>query len=100
MKISSSAYQGGRTSQSAELLKRCDGRRVAVIMPELGPKPLRGAARYERDDVLGNVLRIKIEGNLPGNPHMLLVEDEWNGLIIPDTQYGCDYCVTQLPTVD
>ena len=68
-------------------------------MPQLGAKPLLGAARYERDDVLGNVLRIEIEGNLPGNPHMLLVEDEWNGLITPDTQYGCDFCVTQLPTV-
>jgi hypothetical protein len=59
--------------------------------------PLRGTARYERDDLLGNVLRIPVEGDSPGKPDVVLAEEDWNGSIIEDSQYGCDYCIVLLP---
>jgi hypothetical protein len=69
-------------------------------MPQFREEPFVGTARYERDDLLGNVLRISLEGKLPGNPHILLVENEWHGLITADTEYGCDYNVVLLPDDD
>jgi hypothetical protein len=71
--------------------------KFAVVAPQLNLGPLCGTAHYERDDLLGNVLRIPVEGGSAGEPDILLAEKDWNGLITEDSQYGCDYCVMLLP---
>jgi hypothetical protein len=85
------------TTKVAERFERFDGVRFAIVMPQVRREPFRGVARYERDDLLGNVLRIAVDGKSPGNPEILLTEDDWQGLITPDAKYGCDYCVVLLP---
>ena len=78
-------------------LEQFDGSRFAIMMPQICRRPFRGRARYERDDLLGNVLRIAIETDNPGDPHILIAEDQWDGLIKTDSRFGCDYFVVLPP---
>ena len=86
-----------RTNTGSAWFEQFDGCRFAVMMPRIRHEPFCGPARYEQDDRLGSILRIEIEAQFPGNPHILIAEDEWGGLITADSKYGCDYCVALLP---
>jgi hypothetical protein len=73
-----------------------DRHSVAVILTRSGGKPklvLRGQAVYVRDDHLGNALRIELVDDPVGQPVLLLAESTWQGRIIPDFHYGCDFCL-------
>lgn len=93
--MSQSSHVARPTNNKAARFERFDGCRFAVVFPQISGK-LVGTATFERDDLLGNVLRIPIEAKSPGNPQILLAEDEWGELITPDSKYGCDYCVVLL----
>jgi hypothetical protein len=69
-------------------------KRIAVILPIKGQNTACcGIACFGRDDLLGNVLRIRIDAaHGEGNPEILLCEHEWDGDIAGGAEYGCDYC--------
>ena len=54
---------------------------------------LRGTAHYQRDDLLGGILRISLSADCPGRPDVIVAEDEWSGLIVDGRAHGCDYCL-------
>ena len=100
MRTQASRNTERKTTRGVRAFERYDGRKFAIVGPQFGTKPLRGIARYERDDFLGSTLRIPVDGNCPGKPEILLAEKEWNGLITEGSQYGCDFCVMLLPEKD
>jgi hypothetical protein len=55
--------------------------------------PLYGTGRFERDDMLGSILRISLEDAGPGSPAIVIKEDDWDALITPDFRQGADYCL-------
>jgi len=75
-------------------LSEFDGLSMAVILRS-GEKRvvLRGTAVYVRDATVGNSLRIRVAGSEPGEPVLVVSEDDWNGRVIPDFHYGCDFCL-------
>lgn len=76
-------------------LQRYDGFRFAILAsPLLGPEPFVGRASFQRDDLLGNILRISLEGNFAGAPEIIVAEKDWQGLITSGQAYGCDYCLS------
>ena len=80
--------------QSARSLARYDGARFTVFLENAGEgMPLLGRARFERDDALGNILRISIEGSGPGSPAVIITEAEWDGVITRDFRHRADYCL-------
>jgi hypothetical protein len=86
MKTQPGAGQG----RARSTFLRYDKRRFAIPM---GDRLVRGTAHYERDDQLGPVLRIVLDEPALGNPEIIVSESDWRGLILPDTQYGCDFCL-------
>jgi len=71
-----------------------DGKRMSVVMECRGkPVVVRGTARFERDDSLGSILRIIVDGEEPGEAAIIVAEKDWKGEIIPDFKYGCTYCL-------
>jgi hypothetical protein len=77
-----------------------DGMRVAVTLHgQCMQRVVIGTAVYERDRRLGPVLRVLLDSEYaePGFYDLLLVESEWNGAILPDTQFGCDRCFMPRP---
>ena len=69
--------------------------RVAIQLPQL---VFCGVASFQRDDTLGNVLRISGLKAEPGAPEIILTENDWDGRIIPDLKNGCHFCF--IPTAD
>lgn len=71
-----------------------DGYRVAVILPVGNERVVVcGRAVYVRDDGIGNVLNICLDTPQPGSPVVVISEGQWDGRIIPDFHYGCDFCL-------
>jgi len=91
-----SSSESGRPATS---LARYDNARFVVFLGDVAHRsPLRGIARFQRDDTLGNILRISLEGAGPGSPALIVSEREWEGgVITPDYRHGADYCLI-LPT--
>lgn len=87
-----------RKAPSSGSLSRYDNASFAVCI-ESGQtrRVLRGTAHYQRDDVLGGILRITLSGDCPGRPEIIVAEDEWNGLIVDGRAHGCDYCLMLIP---
>ena len=77
------------TSTAKYDLSQFDNCRIAVVLNP-GQDPLVGNASFQRDDSMGNILRIAIDGEL-GNPEIIIRESTWKGRIIPDLKFGCDY---------
>src|SRR5262245_33177657 len=76
-------------------LSRLAGKKIAVLVALPGrTQVLRGLGIYERDEAGGNLLRIRNESRLLGNPEFVFHESEWRGEVIADTEYGCDYLLT------
>jgi hypothetical protein len=75
-------------------LSRFHDKRIALILPIQGASTACcGLAHFGRDELLGNVLKIRVDAaHGEGNPEILLSEHEWDGEISLDTEFGCDYC--------
>lgn len=85
---------GGYQPSRRVRLSEFDGLNLAVIMRSAGKRiVLRGRAVYVPDTVAGNSLRIRVAGSEPGDPVVVLSEENWNGRTIPDFHYGCDFCL-------
>jgi len=86
---------GGQRLSKRLGLSEFDGQSMAVIMRKKGRPEiiLRGTAAFVRDDAVGNSLQIALDDEQPGQPLVILSEDEWNGRIIPDFHHGCDFCL-------
>ena len=90
--VPSSPWHAGEPSQ--ESLAEYDRARFAIFLGGVvRNEPLCGRAVYQNDADLGNILRIALEGDMPGRPELIVAEREWRGLITPDCQHGCDYCL-------
>lgn len=75
-------------------LSEFDGQTMAVEMVRGARRiVLCGKAVFVRDDMLGDTLRIRLDGAEPGNPVLIFSEDEWSGRIVPDFHHGCDFCL-------
>ena len=71
-------------------LMQYDGRRVAIALD--ASACVRGVGHFECDDILGNILRIRLEDVGPGKPEIIINGDSWRGTITPDFHFGCDWC--------
>ena len=83
-------------------LSRLHGKRVAIELSlNRQTRVFCGPAVYELDSQLGNVLRIRVgaqEGEQEtGNPEFIIRESQWDGTVLRDTRYGCDFCLTPSP---
>lgn len=85
----------GRRLSKRTGLSEFDGQSVAVILRKKGRREIvmRGTAAFVRDDAVGNSLQIALNDDQPGQPLVILSEEEWNGRIIPDFHHGCDFCL-------
>ena len=98
MRSRANQHVTSRATKPASGFQRYDRCRVAVFLtPLLRGQPLIGTARFERDDLLGNILRISLEGDSPGRPDIIVAENEWQGLITHGRSYGCDYRLSLIP---
>ncbi len=72
----------------------CHGKRIAIVlMYRNRPTMFWGTAQYQDDEVLGPVLRIRLQGGKsPSETDVIISEKEWTGRIELDTHYGCDFC--------
>ena len=78
-------------------LSELHGKRVAVILVlPTGVRVFRGVGAYERDEEMGNLLRVQLEqgADTAGCPEFLFHEESWQGEIARDEQHGCDYALT------
>jgi hypothetical protein len=96
-RLKTSLMPFGKTNKRSVQLQRCDGSRIAVLIPHISWEPFRGIARYERDGTLGNVLRITLDDPRSDALHILFAEDQWQGAVSADSTYGCDYFISLLP---
>ena len=97
MRSRANQHVASRATKPASGFQRYDRCRVAVFLaPLLRGEPLIGTAHFQRDDLLGNILRISLEGGSPGRPDIIVAENEWQGLITPGRAYGCDYCLSSI----
>ena len=98
MRSSAGKHALTRVSKPASRFQRYDGCRFAILLALLRRgEPLIGTARFERDDLLGNILRISLEGDFSGQSDIIVAENEWQGLITHGRSYGCDYCLSLIP---
>jgi hypothetical protein len=77
-----------------------DGKRIAVFLENsTGKQVVMGEASYVTDRRLGKSLRIRLDEEFleEGLYDVLLVESEWNGAILPDSEFGCDCCFIPQP---
>ena len=70
------------------------GKRIAIVlMYRNRPTMFWGAAQYQDDELLGPVLRIRLQGGTsPSETDVIIAEKEWDGRVMPDSLYGCDFC--------
>jgi hypothetical protein len=69
-------------------LMQFDGQRVAIELDASGSL-VRGVARFEQDDLIGGVLRIRLEESGPGNAQ-IIIGSSWRGTLVADFHCGCD----------
>lgn len=78
-----------------------DGKRIAVFLEgDHGRQVVTGQASYVTDKRLGKALSVQLDREYldSGFYDLLLVESEWNGAILPDSEFGCDCCFIPHPT--
>lgn len=69
---------------------------VLILRQADGERVVRGTTTYEQDPELGAVLRISPwaeQADSMPEPEIILQEQTWEGTIVPDDQFGCDYSV-------
>lgn len=77
-----------------------DGKRIAVFLENVhGRQVVTGEASYVIDRRLGRSLQISLDEEYleEGLYDVLLVESEWKGAILPDSEFGCDCCFIPRP---
>ncbi len=75
-------------------LAEFDGQRLAVVLRRGRDEVvMRGKASFVRDTTVGSSLCIRLDDEEPGQPVLMLSEEEWNGRIVPDFHHGCDFCL-------
>ena len=80
--------------ENAAGLSEFDGQKMAVVMTRGTRRVVMcGTAAFVRDDAVGNTLNIRLEDCEPGHPVLVISENEWDGRIVPDFHYGCDFCL-------
>ena len=63
-------------------------KRIVISLPCDGePVPFRGTAVFSDDERLGRVLRISLDDG----SEIIISENEWQGLVVPDNTHACDY---------
>ena len=83
---------GDKSSQKATVdFAQFHEERIAVVLNR-GAIVFCGTAMFQRDDDLGNILRIKSDSSEACEGEVLLSEGDWQGRIIPDLEHGCRYC--------
>jgi hypothetical protein len=94
-----SQHTGGLVSSSIPRLSPTaftaydNARFVVLLGNSANTRPVYGIARFQRDDKLGGILRISLDGAGPGSPAIIVSEEEWGGLITRDFRHGADYCL-------
>ncbi|MEQ8788803.1 MAG: hypothetical protein RIC55_21000 [Pirellulaceae bacterium] len=75
------------------------GKRIAVLLDSpRGRQVVTGKASYLTDQRLGKSLRLDVDDDYQeGCYELLFVESEWNGAILPDSEFGCDCCFIPRP---
>jgi hypothetical protein len=70
------------------------GKRIAIVlMYRRRATMFWGTAQYQDDQLLGPALRIRLQGGKsPNETDVIIAEKEWNGRVVPDSLYGCDFC--------
>lgn len=73
-------------------LRKFDGSRIAIVITHRGAATvLCGTARYVVRSS-GNELAIRVEGeDATGHPTFLLQERTWQGQLVADVEFGCDW---------
>lgn len=69
-----------------------DGERVSVVVDSAADIALTGIACFQRDDRLGNILRVSPESEEPGDPAIILTELKWRGRVVSGSRHGTKYC--------
>ena len=90
--MSSTKKQTGRISFS-----QYDKASITVVLDQALEIVCSGVARYELDENLGCVLRIR-SGGEAGRPEVILSEQKWQGKIVAGAEYGTEFCF--VPTVE
>ena len=73
-------------------LSHFDGKRIAIVMQFANVhRVIRGLASYVNLADSTNIMRIAPEEPSPGNPEFVIDEQKWDGHIVPDDRYGCDF---------
>jgi hypothetical protein len=76
-------------------LAQCDGKRIAVVLGIEGKRQvLRGVGHWSYHPIVGNALRIPLDGDQGCASEILLAEESWRGEATTDTQYGCEVRIT------
>ena len=74
-----------------------DNKRVAVVLDSQDKcNVVIGCASYTYDPLLGNVIRIAVDEGTTAD-ELLIPEDKWNGEIVADSRYDCDFCFRPSP---
>jgi hypothetical protein len=89
------------TKGPINVLARYDSKRFAVVFVIGGRNRVaRGTAQYATDTELGENLAIQIEEPVDcqhAGAVVRIQEGEWQGEILADDSFGCDYCVEIVP---
>ena len=75
-------------------LADCDGKRIALVMTlgDGNSRIFRGNGRWTHDQVLGDSLRIRVEGD--DKAEILIAASQWNGAITSGSSFGCERCIS------
>jgi hypothetical protein len=93
--IPSPHASGFRSSPRGIRLSDCDGKKVAVVLKIQGHKHVvRGVGHWLKDDVLGNALRVPIDGDEASAAEFVFAEKTWQGEVTRDGLFGCDLCIS------
>jgi hypothetical protein len=81
--------------KSRHKLAQYDNARFAIFLGVVTDgTPVYGTAHFQRDDALGNTLRIPLRDAGPGSPEIIVSEKELEGVAITrDYRHGADYCL-------
>jgi len=76
-----------------------DGKRICVLVQAAGKVvPACGVASYEQDELLGAVLRIRVDSlKTDEEIDFFISEKEWKGEITTDPELDCDFCFLPPP---
>ena len=82
-----------RTSETELDFALLDGCKIALVITRNQRRIVfRGVAALQRDDELGKILVLTPESAHPGEPRLIISEQNWSGRIAPDVEFDCEFC--------